>query len=69
MKYKIEYKITNNKKGDMSFANFENAKHIYLSFIENLTIKSAKLYKIKNKKKILIEKFTKKMVLPYKEEV
>ncbi len=60
----IKYKIINNKTDQTEFATFESAKKIYLAFIENLTIKSAKMYEIKNNKKILIEKFTKKEIYP-----
>lgn len=63
-KFIIKYKITNNKSGIHEFVNFEIAKKIYLELQENLTIKAAKLYEIKNNKKILIEKFTKKEIYP-----
>lgn len=61
----IDFKITNGKKDKHEFKDFESAKQVYLALIENLTIKSAKLYMVKGKKKILIEKFTKKIVLSY----
>lgn len=58
----IKYTITNNKKNITSFTTFESAKNIYRVFIDNLTIKSAKLYEISGNKKRLIEKFTKKEI-------
>ena len=60
----IKYTITNNKKDITSFSTFESAKTIYHAFIDNLTIKAAKLYEISGNKKRLIEKFTKKEIYP-----
>ena len=63
MNYKINYTITNGKKSYMFFSSFETAKEIYQALGYNLTIKKAKLFKIEDNKKILIEKFTKKYIL------
>lgn len=62
-KYIIIYKITNNKKGQHEFAEYKNAKEIYINLQYNLTIKAGKLYKIENNRKKLIEKFNKKNII------
>ncbi len=61
-KYIIIYKITNNKKDQLEYNNFEIAKEIYINLQYNLTIKAGKLYEQTGKRKKLIEKFTKKVI-------
>ena len=58
-KYIIKFKTTNNKKMMHEFTRYEDVKQIYLALQENLTVKSGKLYHIKENKKQLIEKFKK----------
>lgn len=65
--FKIEYTITNNKKSHMDFRSFESAKEVYISLAYNLTIKKAKLYDLRNNKKVLVEKFNKKRIYPLNE--
>lgn len=62
-KYIIKYTTINGKKGFHEFTTFKSAKEIYLAIQENLTIKKARLYKAKDNKKMLLEKFTKKRIV------
>ena len=63
IKYIIIYKITNNKKDQLVYNNFQTAKEIYIALQYNLTIKAAKLYEQTGKRKKLIEKFNKKNII------
>lgn len=58
--YIIQYRTANNLKGYHKFADFRDAKKVYVALVENLTIKSAKLYRVDGKRVKLIEKFVKK---------
>lgn len=59
MKYIVSYTITNNEKDKYIFDTYEQAKDMYIALAYNLTIKKARLYRIKENRKQLIEKFKK----------